>query len=404
MGDASCDDTSSIVASAASHDIAMSVHRDVSAHAHASGIVNPGQRLLRIWTTCTDAGSDEAMCRKLFQLKLHETPSTIVFDCNCMAHQHALIVKNICKYMDDCLKHLDCKYFYWSSIAKVMHTWRRDAVKIFKAWSSMFSPLDAAKAGCLRVPPRPITGRWGSVRDCEAFLLRCYSHSVSQLRAVFTMLYGVPKAGDADCKDAPPKHVDGLTELAEEDASAYSEKMGRWSTEGLRALRDDRFWLCIHISQRLRQPIDHLYHYVQLVRRVGELQNTACLVFGGADKLQREISSLFDMGTWSDILGKFQPDISSRAATMIRRGALIVSGSYNLRVMGPCQSFPLKLLLFAKRQAAVDCPDRRRLATEILDGGEDANLHVSAAALRRAFQPELEATARTPPCTLTFFM
>eukprot|EP00959_Pyramimonas_sp_CCMP1952_P267792 5598800-Pyramimonas_sp.AAC.1 len=64
--------------------------------------------------------------------------------------------------MDSVTKGLGFDGFYWSTLAKIMHTWRNSAVEIFRTWSGMFCGAAAARSGCIKAPPRPISGRWGS--------------------------------------------------------------------------------------------------------------------------------------------------------------------------------------------------------------------------------------------------
>eukprot|EP00959_Pyramimonas_sp_CCMP1952_P297014 6213759-Pyramimonas_sp.AAC.1 len=62
--------------------------------------------------------------------------------------------------MDSFLRVSGAKYFYWSAVAKIMHSWRANAVRIFTLWCDCYSPTKAIAAFAHRVPPRPITGRW----------------------------------------------------------------------------------------------------------------------------------------------------------------------------------------------------------------------------------------------------
>eukprot|EP00959_Pyramimonas_sp_CCMP1952_P123589 2583659-Pyramimonas_sp.AAC.1 len=92
--------------------------------------------------------------------------------------------------------------------------------------------------GLHKVPPRPISGRWGSIRDCERHILQC---DETLLRQVFTAAFGVAREGD-DLRGAP---TTGLNELELEEKGAYQAKMGKYATDGLKALRDDGFWLAL---------------------------------------------------------------------------------------------------------------------------------------------------------------
>eukprot|EP00959_Pyramimonas_sp_CCMP1952_P385043 8069709-Pyramimonas_sp.AAC.1 len=62
--------------------------------------------------------------------------------------------------------------------------------------------------------------------------------------------------------------------------------MGKWAVDALTAVRDTRFWAA-----------------VRKVRRVGEEpQHLACLVFGDAQRIGRDLDALAETSAWSDVV------------------------------------------------------------------------------------------------------
>ncbi|CAK0883579.1 unnamed protein product, partial [Prorocentrum cordatum] len=333
--------------------------------------------------------------RGLLQLRLAAQPSTLVFTVNCLAHQYALMVKTALHHMDSFLRVSGAKYFYWSAVAKIMHSWRANAVRIFTLWCDCYSPTKAIAAFAHRVPPRPITGRWGSVRDCERHLLRC---DRAQLRAIMTAAIGCPRPDDPLIdgeKQQQAIPTSGLNEIDQTDTAVYKEKMGKFASDALVALRDERFWLAMETSQHLRGPLDHMLHSVQQVRLRGQVSNLADMVFEKAAEIHRQIEDRIDVGGagWRGILGKYPPDVASPAVIgCIKQGALKVHGDFQFRVVSStCDSYPVKLLWLAYSPPHRDCAKRRDLARELLTPADPKALHITAATIVRLFKPELEA-------------
>eukprot|EP00959_Pyramimonas_sp_CCMP1952_P446946 9358281-Pyramimonas_sp.AAC.1 len=131
---------------------------------------------------------------------------------------------------------MGCDYYYWSTIAKLMHAWRANAVRIFKIWNQLY-PDGSAMHATSKVPPRPITGRWGSVRDCENHILRCDPDRLTTV--LHSALGGDPRAEIDHAK------MTGLAELGVAEQVACSAQMGKWTKDALDALRDPFFWLAI---------------------------------------------------------------------------------------------------------------------------------------------------------------
>ena len=55
---------------------------------------------------------------------------------------------------------------YYSSLAKIFHTWRAHARDIYDMWADMHGAAEALKV-CRKVPPQPLSGRWGQCAALE---------------------------------------------------------------------------------------------------------------------------------------------------------------------------------------------------------------------------------------------
>eukprot|EP00974_Lingulodinium_polyedra_P034500 3316430-Lingulodinium_polyedra.AAC.1 len=65
-------------------------------------------------------------------------------------------------------RQLSRKANYWSTIAKVVNTWRTPgtALKLFQAWTRLHSRARAQQVA-QTLPPRPLRGRWGTAAAVE---------------------------------------------------------------------------------------------------------------------------------------------------------------------------------------------------------------------------------------------
>eukprot|EP00959_Pyramimonas_sp_CCMP1952_P025937 544553-Pyramimonas_sp.AAC.1 len=140
---------------------------------------------LRIFAFQSDQGPDQAQCRKIIIGSVRAAPDVIIIWQFCMLHMGHLITERHLRIHDK----LVTKKGYWSSVATIVNTWRvpGNAKRIFKALAYPHDVADdvgddaddaaamrmsRAKELAGRLPPRPLTGRWGSIHLCEQFLLK----------------------------------------------------------------------------------------------------------------------------------------------------------------------------------------------------------------------------------------
>ena len=63
----------------------------------------------------------------------------------------------------------------------VLHTWRDNARDIYTCWQRKFGAAASLKSPAHRIPPRPISGRWGRAYDCIAYILSSNFDEASQV-------------------------------------------------------------------------------------------------------------------------------------------------------------------------------------------------------------------------------
>ena len=131
------------------------------------------QQHLTVWAICTDAGGDAAAARRQVVLQSATQPCCLVFDLDCLMHQFHLVVKSSLMHLQTTAREiLGLNWKYCSTLAMLLHLWRDNARRVHKCWQERY-PEDANC--CMRMPPKFIGGRWGSISGCENYLLQCPS-------------------------------------------------------------------------------------------------------------------------------------------------------------------------------------------------------------------------------------
>ena len=92
---------------------------------------------------------------------------------DCLMHQFHLAVKSSLTHLQTAAREiLGLNWKYCSTLAMLLHLWRDNARRVHKCWQERY-PEDANC--CMRMPPKFIGGRWGSISGCENYLLQCPS-------------------------------------------------------------------------------------------------------------------------------------------------------------------------------------------------------------------------------------
>ena len=133
----------------------------------------PLQQKLTVWLLCTDAGGDAAAARRQVVLETAAAPHSLVWDIDCLMHQYHLAVRSSLVHLQHiAAEMLGRQWKYCNTLAMLLHLWRDNARRVHKCWTERYP--EEAKC-CLRMPPKFIGGRWGSIASSEEYLLGCPS-------------------------------------------------------------------------------------------------------------------------------------------------------------------------------------------------------------------------------------
>lgn len=176
-------------------------------------------------------------------------------DANCGMHQMHLSVQAGLRRIERHVQRQKRHWKYFASVSKIMHCWRERARPVFETWRRLHGD-ESAVAHAKALPPRCISGRWGSISASEHVL--DYAGSV-KVRTVFAIAMDkMDKKTDAAA--APLEDEAGLASIANgpalaaqlaaaasaageldemriEAQQAYSQRMGRWKREALQAVQ-----------------------------------------------------------------------------------------------------------------------------------------------------------------------
>jgi hypothetical protein len=218
--------------------------------------------VLHMYLYTSDRGSDQGLLRKIMKLECHNDPSVLVVDFDCLMHQAQLAIKDGLVLIDRHLDRAACEFKYFSSIAKIINCWRESARSVFVQWINAHGNVSAL-ACARKVPPRAVSGRWGSMSSAESFLLAAGGDLiVPVLTAVLTKTIA---------KSVKPIHDDNSAaatndpdELRVEEQQAYSAKMGRWRRDVLQTIACRFFWAIVASVHFCREPYDHFLRWLQV--------------------------------------------------------------------------------------------------------------------------------------------
>ena len=325
----------------------------------------------------TDAGPDEIYYRKLVGLKCEEHDWLTVWPISCFKHQAHIIVEGGLKIIDKALADGNYDFRYFSSITKIVQCWRADAGKIFNAWCTVFSNGEALRV-CKKLPPRAISGRWGSVTDAEAHLIGADPFRFGKV------------AGNvwARRKDG---HLSGSNVGNAEESDDYKARMGRWRRDTLQVCSNPLFHAILIVAHEFRNPVTHFMAFLDKKYETGEVAEHGTKLFqlicGKAEKFQFEFQSMLaddHHELWTRIAClelcdadyKCLKDLSARLATH-------ALAAFEHRIKDVTMGDPWYVLQLVRSIVLTDyCDHRKRIASEIL-GTDDAKLHINVRKLKR---------------------
>ena len=265
-----------------------------------------------------DCGPDQMGLKKITRSMFNNVPQVIALHTDCLQHGNHRIVKRGLELIDQVLESSADASFnkYYSSLCKVVLTWRVCCQSMFRAWAAMHGPrsaLDHAR----RLPPRPITGRWGTIEATEAFINKA---DMQLICPVFTSVVGkidMKKSAQVlILKEGADKATNSeVNEHGIEETLTYCEKVGRWRRDALSVVKDAIFRIVVAFSHRARAPLTHFMALNQKKHSNAELwlEGPALtqLITGKADDIAAEFDEMLDEPFWGTTLVSWLKQINN---------------------------------------------------------------------------------------------
>ena len=347
----------------------------------------------------SDAGSDQTSMRKIVKAMVDYCPYILYIDLDCLKHQVHLAVKTGLLQIDAFLHHMKSKWKYYSSLAKLINVWREKAQAVFNEFLRRWGP-QAAMEKAFALPPRCISGRWGSVSACQAWLSNAGGN---ELTRVLEPLLASP-ARENQPEVAPLQDAEAEADLSVElDAerveaqAAYRHKMNRWHKETLQSITDPLFWLITTISSKARQPLDHAFHFlekklqVEEVNRIGN--HVAQLTICKAAQIASEFELMvMDDEMWNTICQGAPEVLRLELNCFIMAQILHHATAWDRRVRAKVEAYPFRLFFLIASNPNEICKLRGDVAKEVLTMEHD-DMEVNTLKLRTIFRAAFEHVA-----------
>jgi hypothetical protein len=310
------------------------------------------------WILGTDAGSDVKASRELVLSETATWVNKLVFDFDCAGHQYHIMCFCLLFGLDSVLAPvLGLEHKVYTTLAMILHLWRDNVREAFDAVSKALTGQTELLRPFMKVPPRPLAGRWGRTSDCIRYVLTALGYCVDDTywvkirdalvrafsaRSYFSNLdleekaelalaerlttWAAEEAGHvresvaattapiakarakakaksiaAKAKAAKAKlkartskrKATTLDETAEDENKAWEGKMGKWAKGAIAGLHCDKFWIALLVADVVLSRLDVFYYTV--MKKRPHIGNLAYLLFGGGDVCLWLIESLLDM-------------------------------------------------------------------------------------------------------------
>lgn len=249
------------------------------------------------------------------------------FDISCLVHQFNLIVGSQLSLMDVCLESLDQDYRYFSSLAKLIHSWR-SMPKI------IMSEFPADHFASLRLPPAPCAARWGCVHELEAFLLAVGVREVQQSFTRACVMYSSnrKKKATPTASSCTTKPID---EIALDEYTQFQERLGRYMKSASHIVKDVVFWFMVAASFHVKEPLISCYAWLQKPRTTAMLDFTC----GQAHVFLKQLQGLTTDLDWvtacmveSGASATMTEEVQAQLAGVAIRMALHNAAAYERRI------------------------------------------------------------------------
>ena len=230
---------------------------------------NRSETPLYIFCVTEDAGSDQRSQRlKLLTLlsqgldaeaEEDECSNLWYWDVNCLVHQFNLVVGGHLHVIDSALKAVQQDFAYYSSLAKVIYTWRNNS-------HTMMNEYDVDELASRQLPPAPCAARWGCVHELEGFLLVCGVENV--ITKFCSACKKVAAKRPANQDSAKVSKSAALDEIALDELKAFQVRMGKYMQSSVNAVNNATFWFFLHVSYVTKEPLVACFAWLQKHRNM----------------------------------------------------------------------------------------------------------------------------------------
>ena len=380
---------------------------------------------ISVFTFTTDAGSDELGARAFVHAQTGSNVFLWLFDTDCFEHQGHLMVKSVLQDMDAIVACLDAgrakakatlptgptessapaapadapgtkdhSVKYYSTLAMVMHNWRNNAAAAFRVAKAKFG-ASAAMRFFSRVPPKPISGRWGNASLCEERILGGREEVLPRAMFQFVLLVILTKRVEDTISMAEGRAsastLASIDDLSLDDLAAHNAKESKWARGASRGIRNVSFFIAIAISYRVKQPLQRMFRFLMKKRSSGEPQNMAEMVWFKAEEIRDDFKALRNRDKWGSVLRQVPASCRNEVWAAIQRQVVRTESDYDRRIMARVRAFPCALLMLVKSPANSRCADRERVSNTLLDTPIE-RLHVTARKIVMLFGDELRTS------------
>ena len=327
---------------------------------------------LTILALCSDEGGDERFTRDGFAAAVESIPWIIVLsNKGCWLHQAQLIQKKLLSTADYICKRFVpvdefCGLGYFSAISTLCNSLRAFAAIIYRVWWDLFGHA-AAKANFGKsLVPRALSNRWLAVVNSESWLKR---RDWTHLRIV------LPKALDRRARAATAAAASRSEPVIEDrDATdslqAHTEKLGKWSQRSLKIISSQCFYILLNVFHQVHCVLAHLQKWLHKTPDGGHLPN---MVWGKNKEFLSQFEQLLLPAAWAELLHDAVPEVLEDSIVFIILFYTCQAAcDYSRRFIDQTLRFPDRLFLLTKTHPKEDCPVRRSISGEVLDGDQES--------------------------------
>ena len=356
--------------------------QSVGAHVWNDPSVTDGGDVFHMYVSTSDAGCDESKAREYMRNAMYHRSHCFFWEADCLGHvTHLVSKKLLITAQEIVMKLIPCEVSgYFGSVAMLSNVWREHSIQIQKAFKELFGE-DRAQHCAKCLPPRCLSGRWGSVSAVEAFLLKAER---AELEKVFQTALRPPRR-----RPAQKQPLDDLDAIAE-----YTERIGKWRTGALASLACPNFFTVMSVIHGVRGPLDHFLAFVRThdYREEHSLGCLAELVCGRASSFFQEYDLMLnaECTLWQPVFDRSRLSIQPFLGEAIIVCVLQQAADFDRRVVACLARPPLVLLKLVATPPGVVDEQRKQLAIDIATWVQEKSVHENVKKLDDLFRPELE--------------